>query len=376
MNLMDIPTPSLVLDRTRLQANARFMSERAKTLGVDLRPHLKTAKCVEVARLATEGHSGGVTVSTLREAEFFFEHGFTDITYAVGIVPQKVGAALDLISKGARLTILTDNVIAANALCKAVKERSLKQRPDVLIEIDCGDHRGGVAPDSAELQTVAEALAAGVNVAGVLTHAGYSYLKHGADEISDVAEAERAAAVSAAERLRDWGYAVDRVSVGSTPTATFARDLTGVTDMRPGVYLFGDMDQAGIGCLSEDRIAVTVLATVIGAYEDRVVVDAGGLALSKDVSAQRHNTRAGYGLVQNLVGLSLPGASVEIANQEHGIVKSSTAGQLKKLTVGTRVRILPNHVCMTAAAHPGYYVVDGGLEVVARWARVNGWEAW
>lgn len=372
--LADIPTPALVLDRRRLQANAEFMSGRAKELGVDLRPHLKTAKCVEVARMATAGHSGGITVSTLREAEYFFDAGFKDITYAVGIAPQKVAQAFDLIAKGAALKLLVDNVVSASAVCKAAKERRL--RPDVLIEINCGDNRGGVTPDSAELHTIAATLAAEVNVAGVLTHAGYSYSKHGADEIAEVAEAERAGAVAAADRLRELGYSISTVSVGSTPTATFARDLTGVTEMRPGVYLFGDLDQVGIGSMPEDRIAVTVLATVIGAYEDRVVVDAGGLALSKDISAQRHNTRAGYGLVQNLDGKMLPGASVVSANQEHGIIKSERPDQLANLTVGTRVRILPNHICMTAAAHPGYYVVDGGLEVVDRWARVNGWEAW
>ena len=372
MNLNDIPTPALVLDRTRLQANAKFMSERASALGVNLRPHMKTAKCVEVAKIATDGHSGGITVSTLREAEYFFGHGFDDITYAVGIAPQKLTQAFALIDRGARLNLLVDSVFAAEAICNAADGR----KPRVLIEINCGDNRGGVAPDSDALTAIADALAAKAELVGVLTHAGYSYNCNSVDEIADVAEKERSAAVEAAERLRVLGHEIETVSVGSTPTATFSRDLTGVTEMRPGVYLFGDLDQVGIGSLPEDRIAVSVLATVIGAYEDRVVIDAGGLALSKDISAQRHNPRAGYGLVQNIGGLALPGASVVAANQEHGIVKSSTAGQLSKLTVGTRVRIMPNHICMTAAAHLGYHVVDGGIEVVARWPRVNGWEAW
>jgi D-serine deaminase-like pyridoxal phosphate-dependent protein len=372
MNLDNIPTPALILDRLRLEVNAKAMSERAKRLGVDLRPHMKTAKCVEVARMATAGHSGGITVSTLREAEFFFARGFNDITYAVGIVPGKLEQAFNLMAKGARLTLLTDNVVAAQAICKAARGRGLMQRPRVLIELDCGDNRGGISPFAPDLEAVAATLAAEVEVAGVLTHAGSSYYHRGEEEIARVAEYERLSVVDGAEILGELGYSVDTFSVGSTPTATFARDLSGVTEMRPGVYLFGDMDQVGMEVMPEDRVAVTVLATVIGAYDNRVVVDAGGLALSKDESARRHEERVGFGKVLDLDGRPL-GAWVDVANQEHGIVKGADRTRLK---VGDRVRILPNHICMTAAAHPGYYVVDGGREVAARWPRVNGWEEW
>ncbi|MCA8913181.1 MAG: alanine racemase, partial [Planctomycetes bacterium] len=264
-----------------------------------------------------------------------------------------------------------DNVEAAMLIAGGVAPM------DVLIEIDCGDGRGGVSPDSPALLQVAKALQGpGAKLAGVLTHAGQSYACRGVDEIAEVAEGERAAAVAAAERLREAGYACETVSVGSTPTATHARDLTGVTEMRPGAYMFGDLDQVGLGSLPEDRIAVTVLASVIGVYEDRIIVDAGGLALSKDTSAQRHGREVGYGIVQNVAGVTLPGAVVAKANQEHGIIHGVPADLLKLIQVGDRLRILPNHICMTAAAHPGYYVVDGGVDVAARWPRINGWEQW
>ncbi|MBZ0136090.1 MAG: alanine racemase [Planctomycetes bacterium] len=369
MDLTTIPTPALVLDLSRLQANANFMAARARALGVDLRPHVKTAKCAEVARIATEGHSGGITVSTLREGEYFFEHGFRDITYAVGIAPRKLERAFALIDRGADLTLLTDSLAVASAIRDAVARRAVTRPVKVLIEIDCGDGRGGLPPGSSEIVALADILGGTGCLVGVLTHAGHSYFGKGPDHIAEIAEAERLAAVESALVLRDAGHEITRVSVGSTPTATFARNLDGVTEMRPGVYLFGDLDQAELSTLPPERIAVTVLATVIGSYDNRVVVDAGGLALSKDRGAGRH----GYGVVTDIDGCELPGATVAIANQEHGIVHGVARN---RLNVGDRVRIVPNHICMTAGAHPGYYVVDGSRRVAARWPRVNGWEAW
>lgn len=376
MDLTQIPTPALVLELGRLKENAAFMSARARELGVDLRPHLKTAKSAPVAEIATREHSGGITVSTLREAAYFFARGFEDITYAVGIAPHKLDEAFGLVKQGANLTLLTDDVSAARAICDAARAHHAPAR--VLIEIDCGDGRGGLAPESGELLTVADTLRDnGGEVAGVLTHAGHSYACHTVEEIAAVAERERAAAVIAAGRLRDDGHAAGTVSVGSTPTATHALNLEGVTEMRPGVYLFGDLDQAGLRSMPEDRIAVSVLASVIGCYPERetVIVDAGGLALSKDASAQRHNPGVGYGKVLGVRGEAIPGGFIVKANQEHGVMCAPEL-PFDRLPVGARVRILPNHVCMTAAAHPGYFVVDGGTEVLDRWARVNGWSAW
>ncbi|MCA8914432.1 MAG: alanine racemase [Planctomycetes bacterium] len=367
----EIPTPALLLDRAKLESNAAFMTGRAKQLGVQLRPHMKTAKSVDVARIATAGNFGGITVSTLAEARYFMKAGLRDITYAVGLAPSKIDEALSLASLGADLNVLTDNIELARYLISRAAGQS-DSPLSLLIEIDCGDRRGGVAPDSAALLEIARLVngRAGVLFAGVLTHAGHSYACSSVNEIAQVAEDERAAAVLAAQRIRDLGMACDTVSVGSTPTATHARHLDGVTEMRPGVYMFGDLDQVGLESLPDDRIAVSVLASVIGAYPDRLIVDAGGLALSKDTSAQRHNPNIGYGRV-----VGLRGASVVKANQEHGIIMAEDPGVLRDVKVGDRVRIVPNHVCMTAAAHPGYYVVNG-TKVLDRWPRINGWEQW
>ena len=362
--LADIPTPALVLELPRLRQNAGFMAGRAAALGVKLRPHMKTAKSVDVARIVTAGQAGGITVSTLAEARYFHGHGISDITLAVELPPTKVPDVQELTRQGCRLTVLVDSLVAANAL-----------PPDAnaLIEIDCGDGRGGLPPDSPLLLEIAEVL--GRRLAGVLTHAGHSYACRDVQAIADIAEQERAAAVFAAGRLRQAGFACDTVSVGSTPTATHARNFDGVTEMRPGVYMLGDLDQVGLGSLPVERVACSVLATVIGHYPQRgkLLIDAGGLALSKDVSAQRHDGGIGYGLVCGMDGEPLPGVHVASTSQEHGHVKSTGTLPFAELPIGSRVRVLPNHVCMTAAAHPGYHVVDGGLEVVAYWPRVNGW---
>ncbi|MBO0711575.1 MAG: DSD1 family PLP-dependent enzyme, partial [Acetobacteraceae bacterium] len=163
------------------------------------------------------------------------------------------------------------------------------------------------------------------------------------------------------------------VSVGSSPTALHAGSLGGVTEVRAGVYMFGDLFQAEIGTHGIDDIALTVLASVIGRRgPSRVLIDAGGLALSKDRSTERAPRDYGYGLVLDAAGRRVLGDAVVVqAYQEHGVVELDPSAPTE-LTIGERLRIAPNHTCMTAAAHDRYYVTEGG-EVVAVWTRVNGW---
>jgi len=191
-----------------------------------------------------------------------------------------------------------------------------------------------------------------------------------------IAEAERAAAVRAAERLAANGRHCPIVSMGSSPTALHAAGLAGITEVRAGVYMFGDLFQAEIGTHGVDDIAVTVLTSVIGRRpaERRVLVDAGGLALSKDRSTEAAPHDFRYGLVLDVQGRRSFGQSmVQRVYQEHGVVEFSTEVPLPDLPVGGRLRIAPNHTCMTAAAHDRYFVVDGDDTVVAVWPRVNGW---
>jgi D-serine deaminase-like pyridoxal phosphate-dependent protein len=167
------------------------------------------------------------------------------------------------------------------------------------------------------------------------------------------------------------------VSAGSTPTAVHAGSLEGVTELRPGVYVFFDLDQVGIGACAIEDIAVSVLASVIGHNRraGRVLIDAGALALSKDVSAGEFMSHVGYGLVCP-AGSTVPmdGLYVAEVHQEHGLIAAAEgAPPYDVLPIGSKVRVLPNHACITAAAHPAYHVVEGGPEVIARWERANGW---
>ena len=375
--LADLPTPSLILDAARMERNIARLGAHLAPLGVTQRPHLKTAKSPDIARLMMESPAGPATVSTLREAERFAEAGVTDIVYAVGIAPDKLPAVLGLRARGVDLAVLLDS--PEQAACVAAAARAAGDSIPALIEIDSDDHRAGVPPhDAARLRAIAAALAEGATLRGVLTHAGGSYAARGDAELRAYAAAERDAVVTAAATLRAAGHACPVVSVGSTPTAHAATDLTGVTEVRAGVFVFHDLVMAGLGVCTLDDIAVSVLATVIGHQRDKgwILVDAGWMAMSRDRGTAQQPVDQGYGLVCDLTGTPLPDLIMVDANQEHGIValRPGAAGTVPDLPIGARLRILPNHACATAAQHDRYHVVRGAApDVVAQWPRFGGW---
>ena len=374
--LDDLPTPALILDRAVLRRNLKRMSERLRQAGVALRPHLKTAKSVQVGRMAVEGHDGRITVSTLAEARYFAAGGFKDILYGVGIIPAKLQAIAELRQQGINLRVVTDNLSVARSIAEAAKGGDTFS---VFIEIDSGGGRAGLPfPGLPGLLDIARVLhgAPGVELAGVMTHAGHSYHQSTPDGIAAVAEQERLAIVTAAEQIRAAGIPCPIVSGGSTPTATWSRDFSGITEMRPGVYVFNDLDQALIGSCGPEDLALSVLASVIGHYPHRnqMLIDAGALALSKDISAQEFQPKVGYGTIADAPSKDM--AVIE-CSQEHGFVASADPMPYGNMPIGTRVRILPNHACITAAAYDKYYVVDsdldGGKSIVDVYDRINGW---
>ena len=378
MNLADLDTPSLILDRSILDRNVAAMTRRARALGVQLRPHMKTAKSADVAKLALRDNFGGITVSTLKEAEYFAAAGIRDIVYAVSIVPAKLPRIASLLRSGVDLAVVTDRTDVARALGEKAVQLGIEVA--VLIELDTGEHRSGLAPGSDELVELGALLhdSPGVSLRGVLTHAGHSYGCRSVEAVREIAEQERAAAVGAAQRLRAAGLPCPVVSVGSTPTAVHARNLEGVTELRCGVYMFGDVFQSEIHSCRGSDIAVSVLATVIGHREDLgcALIDAGALALSKDRStaAEGLPEDIGFGLVTDADGRErIDGMRVSRVFQEHGLVTCNGAFPFDRLPIGARVRVFPNHVCMTAAMYDAYQVVDGADEVIATWPRVNGW---
>jgi D-serine deaminase-like pyridoxal phosphate-dependent protein len=368
MTLDQLVTPCLVLDRAILQRNLVAMSRIARGHGVAFRPHLKTAKSAAVARLATAGEAGGITVSTLAEAEYFARHDFRDITLAAGVTPEKLDRAGDLARQGIEMTVITDDPVTAARIA------SHPAPVRALVEVDSGERRGGVAPDSGALLVTARAL--GARLSGVLTHGGHSYLGRSVADMQRIAEEERAAAVFAAGRLREAGLACDVVSVGSTPTAIHSQRMDGVTELRAGVYMFQDLFQAAIHSCTHEDIALTVLSSVIGRRpgENAVLLDAGALALSKDRSTGNTGADAGYGLVWDRNGRPVYGiCRIERVYQEHGVAIGRTPLPFDQLQVGARVRVAPNHACLTAAAYERYHVVEGGDAIVDVWDRNNGW---
>jgi len=357
MHLADLETPALLLDAAKMRANIARMNAAMARHGVTLRPHLKTAKSVEVAREMVAGWPGGVTVSTLKEADQFFAAGFRDILYAVGIAPNKLPHAADLTRRGAELTLILDSVAAAEAVAAFGRAEGLTL--PVLIEIDSDRHRAGVAPDDAGLlRAIAGRLAEGAELRGVMTHGGGSYDAPGADRIAAHAELERSGTVRAAEALRAAGFACPVVSVGSTPTALFARDLNGVTEVRTGVYVFQDLVMAGLGVCAVDDIAISVAASVIGHQAERgwLITDAGWMALSRDRGTQGHAVDQGYGLVSGHDDLI-----VVSANQEHGIVadRHGRPLDLARFPIGTMLRILPNHACVVSNLFDRVHLIRG-----------------
>jgi D-serine deaminase-like pyridoxal phosphate-dependent protein len=371
-------TPSLLLDRGKLERNINRLADHARRLGVVLRPHMKTAKSIDVARQVFPTGPGPITVSTIAEAEYFASHGYRDITYAVGLSPASARRASELCRRtGVDLKLLLDTVEQADALADVRKATGVT--PSVFIELDCDDHRGGLKPDDPKLIEVANrVVAAGAHLVGVLAHAGESYGLSAPDALVKAAENERSATVRAAEILRARGHVCPIVSLGSTPTAHFAENLDGVTELRAGVYMFFDLVQHGVGVCAIDDIAVSVLASVIGAKPEKgwVLVDAGWMALSRDRGTANQQLDQGYGVVCDEKGRVLEDVVVAQASQEHGIlaIRAGSGKTMPEFPVGTRIRILPNHACAMAAQHDFYSVINGeSPQIEARWERIRGW---
>ncbi len=376
-SLDTIETPALVLDTFKLDRNVARLRAHLGAFGVTFRPHVKSAKSIDVARRLFPEGTGPITVSTLAEADYFAAAGFTDITYAVGLGLDKIQRTRDLVARGIDLSVLIDTPEQAWALADAAQNAGAM--PAVLIEIDCDGHRGGLVPGDPAIVAIAGILkVGGVTLRGVLTHAGESYGARGGAGLPEAAEGERAAVVAAARMLREAGHDCPVVSVGSTPTAHFARNLDGVTEVRAGVFMFFDLVMHGIGVCDLDDIALSVVATVIGHRPEKgwILTDAGWMAMSRDRGTQRHPLDQGYGIVCDIDGTPLADVIVEDASQEHGIIKvrPGSGAVLPDLPLGTRVRILPNHACATGAQHEAYHVVASGSRAVgAIWPRMRGW---
>lgn len=374
-HLTHLNTPAALVDTSRMHRNIALMQSRMNGLHVAFRPHVKTTKCLPIAKAQIDAGARGITVSTLKEAEQFFAAGITDILYAVGMAAPKLKQAAALIQKGCALKIIADSAESASTIAAFSSQNKIPF--EVWIEIDTDGHRSGVQPESAILIEIGRILHSAGALQGVMTHAGGSYALSTPEALQAMAEQERSRCVRAAQRLCEAGLPCPVVSVGSTPTALNATQLEGVTEVRAGVYVFFDLVMKNIGVCSESDIALSVLTTVIGHQAEKgwAIVDAGWMAMSRDRGTQKQLQDFGYGQVCDVYGKPLTGYLIESANQEHGIIARSGAADpdiTRTLPVGTLLRILPNHACATAAQFPEYQAVKGDA-VIATWPRFYGW---
>jgi D-serine deaminase-like pyridoxal phosphate-dependent protein len=333
-------TPSLRLDEGVLQRNIDAMGRLAAASGVALRPHAKTHKSPEIARRQLAAGAVGLTVATIGEAEVFAAAGFDDLFIAYPLwVDADAADRLRALAGRARLAVGCDSQEAAANLTGLPVE--------VLVEIDSGHHRTGVAP------TVAGALAGriaelGVTVRGVFTFPGHSYSPDGRRA---AAADEAVALAAAAESLAAAGVPVDVVSGGSTPSAGFVEPGT-LSELRPGVYVFGDAQQLELGTIGFDDIALSVAATVVSHAHARVVTDAG----SKALGADRAPWASGFGRV-----LDVPEARVVALSEHHSTIEWPGA----RPPLGSRVLLVPNHVCNAVNLADEYHLASGGTWPVA-----------
>jgi len=335
----DLETPVVLVDLDVLERNITRMAERARACGVRLRPHAKTHKVVEVGRRQIAAGATGLSLAKPSEAEVFAEAGFDDIFIAYPVVgADKARRLLALAGRLRRLAVGVDSVEGASTLASAFREarRSL----DVMLKIDTGLHRVGVLPERA-LET-ARRLAdlPGLRLRGIFTHAGHGYGEPTPDGVVQVARHEGRTMAAVAEELRGAGIAIEEVSVGSTPTAREAMAQAGVTECRPGNYVYHDGSQVALGTCAPEDCAMTVLATVVSVpAPDRAVVDAGSKTLSTDPLRPNAN---GFGQV---VGRH---SRLQRMSEEHGVMVVEGGDSFR---VGERVRILPNHACVVSNLH-------------------------
>ncbi len=334
------------------------MATRAREAGVRLRPHAKTHKCPEIARLQRAAGAWGLSLAKVGEAEVFADSGFDDLFVAYPVVGEDKGRRLLALSDRARLAVGVDSAEGARTLAEPF--RAAGRTLEVLLKVDVGYGRVGVLPERAVDVARQVAEVPGLRLRGVFTHAGHGYLagdKAGVDAIARL-EGERLAETAAL--LRGAGLSADEVSVGSTPTAALAMRVSGVTECRPGNYVFHDASQVALGTCAVEDCALTILATVVSApAPDRAVVDAGSKTLSSDPLRPKPG---GHGQVLGRA------SRIEKLSEEHGVI-AVAPGEV--FFVGERVRILPNHACVVANLHDRLVGVSGDrveaiLDVAAR----------
>jgi D-serine deaminase-like pyridoxal phosphate-dependent protein len=347
VSIQDLETPAVTIDLDVLEANIARQAGRAREAGVKLRPHAKTHKLPEVGRMQLAAGAAGLSLAKTGEAEVFADAGFADIFLAYPIVGANKARRLLALSDRVALSVGTDSVEGARTLSEIFASAGRRLR--LLLKIDCGLRRVGVLPDRALATALRIAELSGVELAGVFTHAGQAYHAETPDAVAAIGSHEGETVAAVAQELRKSGLPIREVSVGSTPTAPHSMRIAGVTECRPGNYVYNDASQVSLGVCALEDCAMTVLATVVSApAADRAVLDAGSKTLSSD---GLRPSAGGHGFV---LGMK---SRIGRLSEEHGVV-DVIAGE--SFRVGDRVSVLPNHACVVSNLHDRVYAVRKG----------------
>ncbi len=360
----------MLVEHGRVERNIDRMQAAADARGIRLRPHAKTHKCPDLARVQIGRGAVGICCAKLGEAEVFGEAGVADIRLPYPLHPVNADRVLKLLER-THLSFIVDHLGVAEGWSEAMSRAG--REVDVLVKVDVGFHRCGIDPHSPDAARFVARVAEmpGLRYRGLLSHAGHAYGAGSESEARAFAAAEAEMLMGLADQAASLGIASDEISVGATPTARFSIDSQRVTELRPGNYIYFDRTQVGLGSASWDDCALTVLARVVSRPAvDRVIIDAGSKTLTTDV-ARGFSSQPGYGVVLKGLDESLPdeGLSVERLSEEHATVRV-TVGE-SDLQPGDLVRVVPNHSCVVSNLVAAVWLVSGSevldrLDITAR----------
>jgi D-serine deaminase-like pyridoxal phosphate-dependent protein len=358
VKLADLRTPSVLIDRPRLERNLDRMQAAAHARGLSLRPHAKTHKSPELARAQIERGAVGICCAKLGEAEVFAAAGIANIRVAYPLNPVNAERVLRLLDQTA-LSFIVDDLEVARAWSSVMQAAG--RQVDVLVKVDVGFHRCGIDPDGRGAAEVVARVAElpGLRFRGLLSHAGHAYGAGSESETAAIAASEARLLTDLAAAAGTLGAVVEEISVGATPTARFSMQLNGITELRPGNYIYYDRTQVALASATYDDCALTVLARVVSRpAADRVILDCGSKTLTTD-QARGFGGCQGFGAVLKDLSLQLPDESllVERLSEEHATVRVLGAGCALK--IGDLVRVLPNHACVVSNLVDSVWLVSG-----------------
>ena len=358
MQLTELPTPQVLIDRGRLMANIKRMQAVATAGGLTLRPHTKTHKSPRIAKWQLEQGAAGICCAKVSEAEVFADAGISDIRLPYPINPFSATRVMALMDR-VTLSLAIDHSTVAEQWSEVMSARG--RRLDVLVKIDVGYQRCGIAPEmTAAVGFLSHVTTLpGLRLRGLLSHAGQSYDVHSAEELAAVAKDEAETLRVLATGARQAGVKIDEISVGSTATAMLSASEPDLTELRPGNYVYYDRSQVAIGSASLDDCALSVMATVVSKpASNRIILDCGSKTLTSDTG--RGMVRpVGYGTVFATLSEAMPDDSLQITrlSEEHGVVEVQSGATA--LEPGDRVRVLPNHSCVVSNLVDAVQLVDG-----------------